>query len=94
MELINATLMLAGYTMGIEPSGRELLVVVIKGTFHLPRNGEEVRLHEEQLPLVMANTFTGERGFPRRCTRPTSRRASRAATSCCWVAPTRRTDAR
>jgi hypothetical protein len=63
MELINATRMLAGYTMGIEPSGRELLVVVIKGTFHLPRNGEEVRLHEEQLPLVMADTFTGEPGF-------------------------------
>ncbi len=33
MELINATRMQAGYTMGMEPSGRELLVVVIKGTF-------------------------------------------------------------
>jgi hypothetical protein len=63
MELINATRMVAGYTMGMEPSGRELLVVVIKGTFWLPRNGEEVRLHEQQLPLVMADTFTGEPGF-------------------------------
>ena len=36
MELINATRMVAGYTMGMEPSGRELLVVVIKGTFALP----------------------------------------------------------
>ncbi len=62
MELINATRMLAGYTMGIEPSGRELLVVVIKGTFRLPRNGEQVCLHEEQLPLVMADSFTGEPG--------------------------------
>lgn len=63
MELINATRMLAGYTMGIEPSGRELLVVVVKGTFVLPKSGEVVRLHEEQLPLVMADTFTGEPGF-------------------------------
>jgi len=38
LELINATRMVAGYTMGIEPSGRELLVVVIKGTFHLPKS--------------------------------------------------------
>ena len=29
MELINATRMVAGYNMGLEPSGRELLVVVI-----------------------------------------------------------------
>jgi hypothetical protein len=63
MELINNTRMVAGYTMGLEPSGRELLVVVIKGTFVLPKAGEEVRLHEEQLPLIMADTFTGKPGF-------------------------------
>ena len=64
MELINATRVVAGYTMGMEPSGRELLVVVIKGTFALPRNSAEpLRLAEEQLPLVMADTFTGEPGF-------------------------------
>lgn len=63
MELINATRMVAGYTMGMEPSGRELLVVVVKGTFRIPKPGEDVRLHEEQLPLVMADTFTGEPGF-------------------------------
>lgn len=62
MELINATRMVAGYTMGTEPSGRESLVFVIKGTFVLPRPGEPVRLHEEQLPLVMADTFTGAPG--------------------------------
>jgi hypothetical protein len=55
--------MVAGYTMGLEPSGRELLVVVIKGTFQLPNNSESVRLHGEQLSLVMADTFTGEPGF-------------------------------
>jgi len=63
LELINATRMIAGYTMGMEPSGRELLVVVVKGTFRLPKNGEDVRLDEEQLPLVMADTFTAEPGF-------------------------------
>jgi hypothetical protein len=63
MELINATRMLAGFTMGLEPSGRELLVVVIKGTFRLPPNGAPVQLHDEQLPLVMADVFTGDPGF-------------------------------
>lgn len=64
MELINATRMVAGYNMGIEPSGRELLVVVIKGTFQLPHTPEEpLRLADEQLPLVMADTFTGDPGF-------------------------------
>jgi hypothetical protein len=63
MELLNATRMRAGYTLGIEPSGRELLVVVVKGTFRLPKPGEDLTLHDEQLPLVMADTFTGEPGF-------------------------------
>ena len=63
MELINATRMFAGYTMGVEPSGRESLVVVIKGTFVLPRPGETVRLHDEQVPLLMADTFIGAPGF-------------------------------
>lgn len=63
MELINATRMTAGYNMGLEPSGRELLVVVIKGTFVLPKPGEPVRLADEQLPLIMADTFSGEPGF-------------------------------
>ena len=63
MELINATRMTAGYNMGLEPSGRELLVVVIKGTFLLPKPGEQVRLHDEQLPLIMADTFTGAPAF-------------------------------
>lgn len=66
MELINATRMTAGYNMGLEPSGRESLVVVIKGTFRFPQPGEPAghfALHEEQLPLVMADTFTGEPGL-------------------------------
>jgi len=62
MELVNSTRMEAGYSIGIDPAGREHLVVVIKGTFALPRAGEKVRLLEEQLPLVMADTYTGEPG--------------------------------
>jgi hypothetical protein len=63
MQFINATRMHAGYTMAHDPGGRETLVVVVKGTFVLPRAGEPVRLHEEQLPPVMADTFTGSPGF-------------------------------
>ncbi|WP_338415401.1 DUF2169 domain-containing protein [uncultured Sphaerotilus sp.] len=63
MELINSTRMLAGYNMGLEASGRELLVVVIKGTFVLPKLDEAVRLHDAQVPLVMADTFTGAPGL-------------------------------
>ncbi len=63
MNLINATKMQAGYTMGIEPSGREQLVVVVKGTFNIPRKGEEPKLAEEQIPLIAADEFTGEPGF-------------------------------
>ena len=63
MQLVNATRMTAGYNMGLEVSGRELLVVVVKGTFVLPGPGEPVRLAAKQLPLILADTFTGEPGF-------------------------------
>src|SRR5271155_494470 len=63
MELINSTRMIAGYTMGMEPSGRELLVVVIKGTFRIPTEPAPLRLHEEQVPLVMSDVFYGEPGL-------------------------------
>jgi hypothetical protein len=49
--------------MGLEPSGRELLVVVVKGTFRIPvESGAELRLHEAQIPLVMSDVFFGEPG--------------------------------
>jgi len=63
MELLNATEMQAGYTMGMQPDGRELLVVVVKGTFVIPKGGEEPKLAEEQIPLIEADTFTGEPGL-------------------------------
>ena len=64
MELINATRMVAGYTMGMEPSGRELLLIVVKGTFRIPaEHGGRLQLHDEQVPLVMADEFFGEPGL-------------------------------
>ena len=64
MELINSTRMVAGYTMGLEPSGRELLVVVVKGTFRFPDEpGDKLTLSDEQVPLVMADVFFGEPGL-------------------------------
>lgn len=64
MELFNATKMQAGYTMGMAPDGCESLVVVVKGTFRFPeRFDQEPALADEQVPLVMADTFEGEPGF-------------------------------
>ena len=66
MELVNATRMVTGYNVALDLSGRESLVVVIKGTFRFPAAGEPstaFALHDQQVPLVMADTFTGEPGL-------------------------------
>ena len=49
--------------MGMQPDGRELLVVCLKGTFTIPRNGGEPQLAEEQVPLIEADESTGEPGY-------------------------------
>jgi len=53
----------AGYTMGMQPDGREFLVVAVKGTFRLPGNGAEPELLKDQVPLVEADVPTGEPGL-------------------------------
>lgn len=64
MELTNSTRMAAAYTLGMEPSGRELLVVIVKGTFRIPaEQGARLQLHEEQLSPVMSDVFFGEPGL-------------------------------
>ena len=63
MDVVNATGMTVGYTMGVEPSGRELLVVVVKGTFTIPADGAVAQLHPVQVPLITADTFTGTPGY-------------------------------
>lgn len=50
--------------MGIEPSGRELLVVVVKGTFRFPQDaGARLQLDDEQLPLLTADAHFGAPGL-------------------------------
>ena len=63
MDFVNETKAEAGWTLGFEPDGRELLVVAIKATFKIPKNGDEPKLAEEQVPLTEADEFTGEPGF-------------------------------
>lgn len=64
MELINVSPMCAGSTMAVDPSGREQLVVAIKGTFNIPKTpGARPALSDEQVPLVLADMFDGEPGL-------------------------------
>jgi hypothetical protein len=64
MNLLNFTQMQAGYTMGTQLDGRELLTVAVKGTFQIPENPErEPELAKEQAELVHTDVFTGEPPF-------------------------------
>ena len=63
MNLVNGTKMQAGYTLAVQPDGRELLVAVVKGTFTLPGNGQAPQLAPEQVPLTTMDEFTGNPGF-------------------------------
>jgi hypothetical protein len=47
----------------MEPSGRELLVVVVKATFTIPTDGTDPVPVKEQVPLVEADVFAGEPGL-------------------------------
>jgi len=63
MDFVNETKVEAGWTLGFEPDGRELLVIVIKATYKIPEKGAEPVLAEEQVPLTEADEFTGEPGL-------------------------------
>jgi hypothetical protein len=64
VELINATRMVAGYTVATDVDGREHLVIVVKGTFHIPSvAGSGVRLGDVQEPLLTSDVFFGEPGL-------------------------------
>ena len=54
--------MAAGYTVGLDKTGAEHVVVAVKGTFTMPKRGDAPRLADEQVPLVDADQFTGEPG--------------------------------
>lgn len=49
--------------MGVQPDGRELLVVVAKGTFRIPERGRRADFAENRKLLVEADMFTGEPGL-------------------------------
>jgi len=56
--------MLVGSTLAFDPAGRELLVVVVKGTFRIPgERGARLAMHEEQVPLVMSDVYFGDPGL-------------------------------
>jgi hypothetical protein len=64
MELVNATKLVAEYTMTTDKDGRESLVVAAKGTFGIPADPNRApEPLDEQVPLVTCDTFTGEPGF-------------------------------
>lgn len=63
MDFVNESGVKAGWTLGFEPDGRELLVVAIKATFRIPEKGETPVLAEEQAQLTEADEFTGEPGL-------------------------------
>ena len=64
MQILNQTGFVHEFTMGMDKAAHEYVVVVVKGTFDFPDtpNGP-VRKSAEQVPLVMADTQTGEPGY-------------------------------
>lgn len=63
MDFVNDAKLVAGWTLGFERDGRELIVIAIKSTYALPRNDEAPRLADEQVPLVESDVFTGAPGL-------------------------------
>lgn len=54
----------AGFSVGIDPSGREHAIVVVKRTLAFPsEDGGACTWSAGEAPLVMADVFTGEPGF-------------------------------
>lgn len=62
MDFVNETGLQAGWCVGFQQDGRELLVITVKATYGLSENGGELKLAEEQIPLTKADRFTGEPG--------------------------------
>jgi hypothetical protein len=64
MQILNQTGFVHEFTMGMDKAAQEYLVVVVKCTFDFPDapNGP-VRKSAKQVPLVMADTQTGEPGY-------------------------------
>ena len=64
MELFNATPFAAAYSLGLQKSGRNCLVIVAKATYLLPeKSGDTPQLSEEQIEPYETDTFMGEPGL-------------------------------
>ncbi len=63
MKLVNSSPLQAGVTVGLDADGRQRAVVVVKATYGIPPVDAPAELAATQLPLVMADTFTGTPGF-------------------------------
>jgi hypothetical protein len=64
MDFVNKTGLEAGWTMGFDRDGRELVIVVVKVTFTIPsKASQEPVPAEEQVPLTKSDVFSGEPGF-------------------------------
>lgn len=63
MRFTNVTPFKAGWTLGFEREGRELLIAIVKATYTLPRGSEPLTLAGEQRPLTEADEFVGEPGL-------------------------------
>jgi hypothetical protein len=64
MQVWNQTGFPHEFTMGMDKAAHEYVVVVVKGTFDFPESqGGPVRQSADQVPLVMADTHTGEPSF-------------------------------
>jgi hypothetical protein len=63
MDFVNESKAAAGWTLGFEPDGRELVVVAIKATYAIPGDGNEPQLANEQVQLTEADVFSGVPGL-------------------------------
>jgi hypothetical protein len=66
MDFVNETDLAAGWTMGFERDGREVMIVAVKATFTIPGDDAEPELPPEQTPLIEAEEFTALLAFRRR----------------------------
>ena len=63
MDFVNETKFPAGWTLGFERDGRELVVVMVKATFVIPPEAGNPIVADEHIPLTEEDQFTGEPGL-------------------------------
>jgi hypothetical protein len=63
VKFTNASKVQAGWTMGFDRDGREMIIVAVKATFLIPRDDREPVLAPEQVKMTDADQFTGEPGL-------------------------------